>query len=414
MSHIAPQRWLRKRWRRGSLSRSDALSPSDAKRYRPTRERAAIARSLAQNANALQLALTQLEESAEQEPSAARRQPRKGEEVCRLCAKSRKSYYLLLDGEVPICGHCRRKATSAGQETKTLAELPKQVKATKRFQRELQEIVSFGDHVKSLQPTADPKIFFTKITSGGYGKTWKAPPFRHGAVRVFPNYLAQNRAGLYLRKLSPKGMPGVRDAASGPGLLENAHQGSKMYRFELDLSRAPTQEALDDRAAFWTQRAPKRHKFPLGKLREECKRMGQGVSINNCFSYSLFFDFSGKMVRLTYLQSRLFYIMWYVYSSWGSEELVRLSSLLSEGFSLELCGFDVPFEGVVTTDNLTPFYAFPAKPFGHECVLACLLLGASPWEKDLREPVYASLFPPELWRVMRAFVKSAEKKALKP
>ena len=64
--------------------------------------------------------------------------------------------------------------------------------------------------------------------------------------------------------------------------------------------------------------------------------------------------------------------------------------------SVELCGFDVPpsvLDRPVTEADLNALYIDPSTPFGHELVLASLLLGVCPWEKFARDPVYEGLFP---------------------
>ena len=181
-------------------------------------------------------------------------------------------------------------------------------------------------------------------------------------------------------------------ATSASLCLENAHQGSKMFAWEIDtLNQEPTPHALEFRKAFWEDTKPKRHKFPLELMRRYAKK--SGCNVNNCMEFSFFYGFHGKRVKLTYQQARMFYVQWYVYYAQRSESFRWLCEKLSAGYDIEICGYDVPFEGKVMKDNIINLYEDVSTPYGHECVLAAMLLGIAPHNEVFGQNVYKGLFP---------------------
>lgn len=206
-------------------------------------------------------------------------------------------------------------------------------------------------------------------------------PHQAGYKSVFPNYKHGKRSdGLGLPSLSPKslgpiehGMEGVPVALS----LENFHQGSKFFLHELDEEGNPTEAALKFRNEFFQDPEPHRHKFERKQLPKNNPNIPE-------FSFLY-----GK--KFNYLESRWFYCVWYEHLA----DYEMLLKLMQEGTNLNIIGYDgypIP-EGDDLKEVLMQCYQDTSKPFGHEMVLATMLLLEKkedyPWNRfrpELYEP----------------------------
>ena len=90
--------------------------------------------------------------------------------------------------------------------------------------------------------------------------------------------------------------------------------------------------------------------------------------------------------------------MWYCHYARGSRNFTRIRRCTNEGVNVEICGYDAPGEGrrPRSPDELYELYLHGGAPFGHELVLACLLLDVRPlpWERYMadRPELYDGLF----------------------
>ena len=94
----------------------------------------------------------------------------------------------------------------------------------------------------------------------------------------------------------------------------------------------------------------------------------------------------------TYLQSRMFYVRWYEHFCSQSPEFRQLQDLLKTGYKLQIVGYDA-FGVPINAQTMEAAFKDASRPFGHEAVLCCLLLGLKPWQRDARLGIYGGMFP---------------------
>jgi hypothetical protein len=176
--------------------------------------------------------------------------------------------------------------------------------------------------------------------------------------------------------------------------LENAHQGSKVFGFE------NPDDMVTKRREHWLKKMPLRHKHDPKIIKKWLRdRMLGDLTINNCILYSIFFTSnSAEPLRLTYVECRAFYCFWYAYYATRSKSFNFLKRCLENGINVEICGYDVPrVSRPKTPAEFGVLYRCEAAPFGHELVLAALLLDVKPlpWIEYVREnsSKYKNLFP---------------------
>jgi len=214
---------------------------------------------------------------------------------------------------------------------------------------------------------------------------------RPGVLRVAPNHRATSRT-LHLPELSPKVMGPVLHTMPGlpPSLsLENFHQGSKIFPHEV-VSGVITERAREYRRRMFEDPKPRRHKF------DDMKAVVGSGNLNVPL-FSVFTSSKGDDRRYSYLEARMFYIRWYEHFCTLSEQFATLKRYLAEGYSIEIVGYDA-LEVHLSADSMAKAYRDASKPFGHEAVLCCLLLGLKPWSKDAEHAKYADMFPDFLRR----------------
>ena len=117
----------------------------------------------------------------------------------------------------------------------------------------------------------------------------------------------------------------------------------------------------------------------------------------------------GPARRFTYVQSRAFYCCWYEHLAYHCAAFHRLVAWREQaGVSLVLRGYD----GHPLSADLYADYVDGSKPFGHERVLACMILlhatrGELPWRRYMREhtALYAGFnLPAPAWVAARPAV----------
>lgn len=187
-----------------------------------------------------------------------------------------------------------------------------------------------------------------------------------GYLSVFPNYKHGNRQdGLGMPSLSPKslgpvqhGMPGLPEAQN----LENFWQFSKAFAFEVDEQGCLLPVFEEKRKKGFADTVPHRHKYEKKILSKYSNNVNKPL-------YSVFVDREGKERRFSYIQARYFYCKIYEVLTKKEESFAKLQDLISEGYNLNLVGYD----GYEVGDDLMRHYLDESQPFGHELVLYTLL-----------------------------------------
>jgi hypothetical protein len=211
----------------------------------------------------------------------------------------------------------------------------------------------------------------------------KQPAPVPGFRRVYPNFKHQNRPdGFGCMRLSPMSLGPVEHGQPGlpPALnIENFHQGTKVFREELDAEGNPSDLYRANRKRFYEDPVPHRHKYH-----------GTTGLTKNIPEFFLWIDRDGSEHRLTYVQSRQFYCNFYERLASQEPDFRRLVELVEDGTNLQLCGYDAkPVEreaGESLADAIERAYLDASTPFGHERVLyAMLLLRDSPEQYPWRK-----------------------------
>jgi hypothetical protein len=223
-------------------------------------------------------------------------------------------------------------------------------------------------------------------------------------LTVFPNNKHAARTdGLGMPELSPMrlgpvhhGEPGVPAAWN----IENFHQFSKMWPSEADPSRdwAPLPAWFAHRDAGFVDRVPHRHKFDAAQMKQEHRLALAGSEMEtapNAPLYALHVANDGTLLRVAYVASRAFYCSWYEHLARTTPQFQRLCDLYAHmGVSLRITGYDGHALPGTTDDDLYAAYCNPALPFGHERVLAALILCHGhpgrelPWRRYMREHAF--------------------------
>lgn len=223
-------------------------------------------------------------------------------------------------------------------------EVPKQ---------KVDKVEIWAEHELTLQPCDEPCIKLFRMAM------MKAVPLTPGFRNVFPNNKHQNRRdGFGCSSLSPMklgpvvhGQPGLPNALN----IEVFHQSNKKYKCE-------TMDEFRKTRLTWYTNPPEkiRHKF-TGKDKPE---------------YFVWLDKNGKEHHLNHVESRQFYCTFYERLASQTDDYKKLAQMILNGYNLCLCGYDAHELGNIEED-----YLDTTKPFGHERVLYCMLIGEYPWRK---------------------------------
>ncbi len=199
----------------------------------------------------------------------------------------------------------------------------------------------------------------------------KNPEYVSGYLNVFPNYKHQNRIDGYgCMKLSPKSLgPVVHNMPNLPeaNTIENYHQFSKFWEFELDENGNILDQYKLDRINAYTSLLPMRHKHDKKTLLKYNKNV-------NIPKFSMYYDKYGNEHRYNYLQCRYFYCHFYEILARKEPDFITLKKMIEDGYNLNICGYD----GYNVNKNLMEHYTDISRPFGHELVLYTMLTVNNP------------------------------------
>lgn len=213
----------------------------------------------------------------------------------------------------------------------------------------------------------------------------KAPPDVEGYLKVFPNFRHDGRTdGLGMSELSPMSLGPVNHTQPGlpPALhIEGLHQGQKCFP-AYQKNGKPTKDWYQTRLEMYSG-PPKRH-HPGAKSADGSK---------NVPLYSIWVLPDGTEAKLSYVESRQIYCTYYERLATQTKSFKKLKRLRKSGTNLQIIGYD-GYDLKLSPDLqenpskmekiFEKYYLDGSRPFGHEVVLACLLLlkqDQFPWRK---------------------------------
>ena len=274
---------------------------------------------------------------------------------------SNKSYYITKKNEL-LCGVHSKNVTKD--------ELPKRPESEKAQMKE--------DMMLKHQETVEHEAEKNR-KAGLFGDVMlvkfmnrRAVQMIPGYLNVFPNNKHQNRSeGFGCASLSPMqlgpvdhGQPDCPPAK----LLENFHQGNKVFSDEVDENNDPTDVFVTNRLKWYCDEVPHRHKV-------------KGVKP----LFSIWTDRDGESYKIDYISSRQFYCTFYERLVKEKEDFRTLVELREEGVNLAIHGHDAA-EMEMTAEGIERAYLDKRSQFGHEkCLAALLVLDEKdyPWIKHL-------------------------------
>jgi len=208
-------------------------------------------------------------------------------------------------------------------------------------------------------------------------KMRKEAPHKDGYLKVFPNFLHGKREDGYgCSSLSPKSLgPVLHSEYDMPEAknIENYHQAAKIYPWEIDAKGTLIPGSIQVIKNIYKDPIPHRHKFTAAD---------KGKAL-----YAIRFDIHGKMHKFDPIQLRYFYCYYYALLAKKQEQFHELVKLWNSGTNLQITGYD----GYPLTKPLIEHYKDASKPYGHERVLATLLLVENP--KDYPWEIYRREYP---------------------
>jgi len=285
-----------------------------------------------------------------------------GEKQCGEIVKSKNTSctnkaYFMSNGKL-MCGvHCSKD--------KTRIKLPENPDKLVNYENELEKRTTEVERYR--ETNKENNKLGNVIVSKLY--MMKNPEYVKGYLNVFPNYKQQNRKdGFGCMRLSPKSlgpvvhnMPHLPEATT----IENYHQFSKFWRFELDDNGDILEQYKLDRIEAYTA-PPMRHKYNKKTLSQYNNNNNKNINIPE---FSMYYDKDGNEHRYTYLQSRYFYCHFYEILAKAEPDFITLKAMIKNGYNLNICGYD----GYDVANDVMEHYIDISKPFGHELVLYTLL-----------------------------------------
>jgi hypothetical protein len=214
----------------------------------------------------------------------------------------------------------------------------------------------------------------------------KNPPDIKGFLKVFPNFKHENRKDGYgCSSLSPKSIGPIHHHQ--PKLpvaknLENFHQFNKVFPWEVDEEGKILPIFFETQLNAYNDSTPHRHKIPPKDIQSKKRSLNDTSNINIPL-FSVHLNSKGELKQFSYLESRFFYCHHYEQHVKILAQFLHLRHLLKDGYNLQIVGYDAyPLEKIGDTesnvDMFKRFYSDISKPFGHELVLAAMLIIEDP------------------------------------
>jgi hypothetical protein len=212
-----------------------------------------------------------------------------------------------------------------------------------------------------------------RVTATKMHMRGKKPVPKEGYKSIFPNN-RHGTLGLFdCSSLSPMQLGPINRAHN----LENYYQFSKVFEDELsdevcNCGNTELGKHYKPGPTFFAAR----HKAYNDPTPHRHKRRGKKPA------YSWYIADDGTTTCCTYIQSRWFYCTLYESLAIKMPAFQRLKELYDDGTTkLEIFGYDA----FTPTEELYYHYCDGRRPFGHEMVLLCMLVGETPWIEQVRQ-----------------------------
>lgn len=305
-----------------------------------------------------------------------------GEEVCPKTSANGKECinkaYWSVDGELSCGVHSKTSTNRIALPKRSIKDRVRIAKAKKENEDQDIEEARLENEYEGVEG----QVIVSKL------RMMASPPDHKGFLKVFPNFKHGNRKdGLGLPELSPMSLGPVHHTQPDlpPSLtIENLHQFNKVFPSELDKKGNPDSRWYKTREEAYLDPVPHRHK-PAAK---SAKSGAKGKINKNIPAYSIWVLPDGSEQRLTYFESRQVYCTYYERLAKKTKSFKKLRSLKKSGTNLQIIGYDgyaLPDdEGKSMKRIFEKCYLDITKPFGHELVLAALLIldvKEYPWRK---------------------------------
>lgn len=290
-----------------------------------------------------------------------------GEKICQGIVKSKdipctNLAYFSSENKI-LCGVHSKKDKN---RTKLLTNPNKERLIRELLDQRNKEIVK--ESLENRKNKKKGKVVVTKL------RMMSSPEHIKGYLNIFPNFKHQNRKdGFGCSKLSPKSLGPINHGMLGlpPSKnLENYHQFSKFWKFELDKDNKIKQKYIENRKIAYLDPIPYRHKYDRKTLKEENNNI-------NIPEFSMYYDKDGNEHRYNYLECRYFYCHFYQRLVLEEKDFFELKKFIKDGINLNIVGYDgydVDQRSDVLTKTLWDCYNDTSKPFGHELVLYTMLV----------------------------------------
>lgn len=213
-------------------------------------------------------------------------------------------------------------------------------------------------------------------------KMMKNPQDIQGFLKVFPNFKHENRKDGYgCSSLSPKSIGPIDHKQPNLPIaknLENFHQFNKVFPWEVDSNGDILPSFFEKQIEAYNDPIPHRHKLPHSEMQLKKRSLNDNTNVNTpLFSVHLTMD--GGLRKFCYLESRYFYCHHYEKHVQNLPQFNHLKDLLKNGYNLQIVGYDAyPLTKIrdneSDVDMFDRFYLDVYRPFGHELVLASMLI----------------------------------------
>lgn len=288
-----------------------------------------------------------------------------------------RAYYYVKEEDVISCGvHARNSAKRK--------ELPKRSAKEKALITKIKHAREDEEIEEARQENSDQDLRGHVVVSKM--RMMKQPEDIFGYRKIFPNFKHGSRKdGLGLPELSPMSLGPVNHPQ--PGLppaenLENCWQALKVFP-DYEKDGNPTEAWYETRLEMYEDPIPHRHH----------KGATSSTGSKNVPLYAIWVLPDEEELRLPYIKGRQIYCTYYERLGKKTKSYKTLMQMVNEGTNVQIIGYDGYDIGLTQEDQMDQkkltkafekFYLDGSRPFGHELVLAALLLLEKenyPWVK---------------------------------
>lgn len=300
-----------------------------------------------------------------------------GEKQCDSFVKSSNkqcenfAYFYLPEKDQMLCGIHSRSVKNRQKLPKNPKKSTDRIQFNESWKQECDKIAQENSALGKIGRVECSKL-----------KMMKLPTNIQGFVKVFPNFKHDNRKDGYgCKSLSPKAIGPIDHKQPNLPLsknLENFHQFNKVFPWEVDENGEILECFFKAQTDAYNDEQPHRHKFSLNEIKKRKRDTNDKTNINTPL-FSVHMTKDGQLKKFSYLESRFFYCHHYEMMATKLEQFLQLKDMKQKGYNLQIVGYDAypllklnPDESDV--EMFDRFYNDVSKPFGHELVLAALLI----------------------------------------